>query len=73
MFGDFNFAGVDWSCSDMSGQALELKNILDDQFMVVTNCDPTRRGNLLDLVITNNEMTVAGTLWKRTSDSLIMV
>ena len=64
--GDFNFPNIDWYTgspfrSDPSTE--ELCNILGDFFLIQKNMSPTRglgltEGNILDLVLTNNEFLV---------------
>ena len=64
MLGDYNFAGADWdsinagifteseSCSAI--QLRKLSELMRENFMCQTVVDPTRKKNILDLVITNN-------------------
>ena len=55
---DFNFSDVDWTSSDHSGRALTWTEFCDEFFLQVVNSEATRKDQLLDLVLTNNESTI---------------
>ena len=67
--GDFNFPHIDWNLGCPTKRDLETEdfffNILDDFFLVQKNLHATRDlrnsgpcGNILDLVLTNNDILV---------------
>ncbi|KAI8491877.1 hypothetical protein Bbelb_302500 [Branchiostoma belcheri] len=60
ILGDFNTPGIKWdtTVADNSqaytGQAEKLLNLMDNHGLFQTVQEPTRNGNLLDLVLVNN-------------------
>ena len=66
--GDFNFPNIDWNLGCPTGsdpETVEFCNILDDFFLLQNNLHVTRdtsnpgsNGNILDLVLTNDEFLV---------------
>ena len=62
--GDFNNPGVDWLSGDCRGTFLEgalFEECLEDNFYEQYVREPTKGGNILDLVITN-ELDLIGDL-----------
>ena len=58
MFGDSNMPNVDWDSSDLSGQPGMMKELMDDLMLSNHETENTRKDNLLDLVLTNNEFSI---------------
>ncbi|PFX11632.1 hypothetical protein AWC38_SpisGene24556 [Stylophora pistillata] len=66
--GDFNFPNIDWNLGCPTGsdpETVEFCNVLDDFFLLQKNLHVTRNtsnpgshGNILDLVLTNDELLV---------------
>ncbi len=63
--GDFNLPGIDWQVGRFSppgphrDQSELLLNILDDNNLTQMNSHPTRKGNVLDLMMTNRPNLVS--------------
>ena len=57
--GDFNYRGIDWTRMTGDGNAEEFLNVIQDGFYQQLIREPTRLGNMLDLVFTNNETLVS--------------
>ena len=60
LMGDFNYPGVDWLRGDHVGASPEevlFAECLEDNFYEQFVKEPTRGGNILDLVITNEQGT----------------
>ena len=68
MLGDYNIPNADWdslnagivpeSSSLQATQLRKLSDLMSNNFMNQTVIDPTRKRNILDLVITNNPMLI---------------
>ena len=60
IFGDFNTPGINWDVSttdnaqNHTGQAQKLLHLVDNHGLFQTVQEPTRNGNILDLVLVNN-------------------
>ena len=63
--GDFNFRNIDWSnryvdeISSLSKSEKSLSDFMDDHFLVQTLKEPTRQGNILDLVLVNDPYQIS--------------
>ena len=59
IMGDFNYRGIDWD--DMTGDRIseEFLNVVQDGFFKQLVREPTRQGNILDLVLTNSDTLVS--------------
>ncbi len=58
MVGDFNFRNIDWSLMMDNKEAEECLKVIQDNFLEQVVVEPTRRNNILDLILTNREETV---------------
>ena len=56
--GDFNYRGIDWTRMTGDSNAEEFLNIIQDGFYHQLIREPTRHGNILDLVFMNSETLV---------------
>ena len=54
IMGDFNYRGIDWNRVTGDGNAEEFLNVIQNGFYQQLIREPTRQGNILDLVFTNN-------------------
>ena len=54
IMGDFNYRGINWDRMTGDGNAEEFLNVIQDGFFQQLIREPTRQGNILDLVFTNN-------------------
>ena len=57
--GDFNYRGIDWESMTGDRSSKEFLNVIQDSFFKQLVREPTRQGNILDLVFTNNETLVS--------------
>ena len=78
LLGDFNFPKVNWS-TEQSCDILSRKFIdtLQKNYMTQMNFSPTRKTNILDLVITNNtdsiyEIDIVGPIGNSDHDTVII-
>ena len=58
IIGDFNYRKIDWDSMTGDGWSEEFLNVVQDGFSTQLVKEPTRQGNILDLVFTNNETLV---------------
>ena len=58
MCGDFNFPNENFEENIGDGEGNRLTNFLENNFLTQHVSEPTRGGNILDLVITNSEELV---------------
>ena len=59
IMGDFNYRGIDWESMTSDRGSEEFLNTIQDSFYKQLVREPTRQGNILDLVLTNNETQVS--------------
>ena len=59
IMGDFNYREIDWNSMTGDRSSEEFLNVVQDGFFKQLVREPTRQGNILDLVITNNETLVS--------------
>ena len=59
IMGDFNYRGIDWDTMTGDRSSEEFLNVIQDSFLKQLVREPTRQGNILDLVFTNNETLVS--------------
>ena len=59
IMGDFNYGGIDWENMTSDRSSEEFLNTVQDSFYKQLVREPTRQGNILDLVLTNNETQVS--------------
>ena len=59
VMGDFNYRNIDWDSMTGDGNAGEFLNVVQDGFFKQLVREPTRQGNILDLVFVNNESLVS--------------
>jgi hypothetical protein len=62
VFGDLNFPGIQWpvgECLTGDRQATDMLGSMRDQFLTNRVLVPTREGNILDLVLTNNQESIS--------------
>ena len=57
--GDFNYREIDWNSMTGDRSSEEFLNVVQDGFFKQLVREPTRQGNILDLVFTNNETLVS--------------
>ena len=55
IMGDFNYRRIAWDNMTGDGCSEEFLNVVQDGFFMQLVREPTRQGNILDLVFTNNE------------------
>ena len=55
---DFNYRKIDWDSMTGDGSSEEFLNVVQDGFFIQLVGEPTR-GNILDLIFTNNEILVS--------------
>ena len=58
IMGDFNYRNIDWESMTGDGNSEEFLNAIQDSFFKQIVREPTRQGNILDLVFTNNEALI---------------
>lgn len=59
IMGDFNYRNVDWDSMTGDINSEEFLNVVQDSFFKQLVTEPTRQGNILDLVLTKNESLVS--------------
>ena len=59
IMGDFNYREIDWSSMTGDRSSEEFLNVIQDGFFKQLVREPTRQGNILDLIFTNNETLVS--------------
>ena len=59
IMGDFNYRRIDWDTLTGDGRSEAFLNIIQDGFFKQLVREPTRQGNILDLVFTNNESLIS--------------
>ena len=60
IMGDFNYRRIDWDSVTGDGCSKEFLNVVQDGFFTQFVREPTRQGNILDLVLMNNETGQSG-------------
>ena len=55
IIGNFDYRRIDWDSMTGDGSSEEFLNVVQDVFFIQLVREPTRQGNILDLVFTNNE------------------
>jgi Endonuclease-reverse transcriptase len=74
--GDFNFPGINWDTYDSDRDGESFRDLIMDNFMIQHGHEPTRQHNILDLVITSEDVMIDNTLVQDhlgTSDHNVLV
>ena len=59
ILGDFNFRNIDWGNITGDREAEEFLNVVQNNFLKQVIREPTRQGNILDLVLTKSENDIS--------------
>ena len=54
IMGDFNFPSIDWQTLEADGRGTEFRDLIIDNCLSQHVLEPTREGNILDLIITSS-------------------